>query len=177
MRRRPQILVPVTLCILTTMCLLFPRAAHASEAPSFRNDVMAVISKAGCNMGTCHGNANGKGGFRLSLRGEDPVGDYFVLTRGQFGRRIDAIDPAASLLLKKPTTQVAHQGGKRFDIDSLEYRILSQWIEAGAPRDDRQSPRLVSLDVTPTESVVIAPTTHVQVRTTATFSDDATRDV
>jgi len=24
---------------------------------------MAVLSKAGCNMGTCHGNANGKGGF------------------------------------------------------------------------------------------------------------------
>jgi len=38
----------------------------------FRRDVMAVVSKAGCNLGGCHGNASGKGGLKLSLRGQDP---------------------------------------------------------------------------------------------------------
>ena len=48
---------------------------------SFRNDVMPVLSKAVCNSGTCHGNKNGKGGFKLSLRGQDPDLDYVSLTR------------------------------------------------------------------------------------------------
>ena len=48
----------------------------AMAAPvSYQNEVMAVLAKAGCNMGTCHGNANGKGGFKISLRGESPAGD------------------------------------------------------------------------------------------------------
>jgi hypothetical protein len=50
---------------------------------------MAVLSRAGCNMGACHGNFNGKGGFRLSLRGEDADFDLDALTRGAAGRRVD----------------------------------------------------------------------------------------
>jgi hypothetical protein len=30
---------------------------------SYRNDVVPLLSKAGCNMGTCHGNAAGNGVF------------------------------------------------------------------------------------------------------------------
>src|SRR5688572_28125414 len=53
------------LLLALSLCLAAPLRA---EGPvSFRNDVMAVLSKAGCNLGTCHGNANGKGGFKLSL--------------------------------------------------------------------------------------------------------------
>ena len=63
--RRPCWAILVLACSTT-----FARAEPA--AVSFRNDVMAVISKAGCNAGTCHGNKNGKGGFKLSLRGQDP---------------------------------------------------------------------------------------------------------
>src|SRR5262249_39258566 len=48
---------------------------------SFRNDVMPIFSKAGCNAGTCHGNFNGKNGFRLSLRGENPAFDLDSLAR------------------------------------------------------------------------------------------------
>ena len=56
----------------------------AVNAPvSFDRDVMAVLSKAGCNLGACHGNLNGKGGFKLSLRGEDPAADYAVAARGR----------------------------------------------------------------------------------------------
>src|SRR5213083_2630271 len=66
---------------------------------SFRNDVMAVLSKAGCSAGTCHGNKNGKGGFKLSLRGQDPEADYLALTRDFFSRRVDSLDAPQSLIL------------------------------------------------------------------------------
>ena len=38
-------------------------------------DVMPVLSKLGCNAGTCHGAKDGKNGFKLSLRGYDPLYD------------------------------------------------------------------------------------------------------
>src|SRR5437773_12058622 len=104
------------------------RGAGSSESISFRNDVMAVLSKAGCNAGACHGNANGKAGFKLSLRGQDPDLDYYALTRDQFGRRTDSMDPSRSLILLKPTARVAHEGGKRFTQDSWEFETLRRWI-------------------------------------------------
>src|SRR4029453_13138019 len=111
-------------------------AVHAGADPvSFRNDVMAVLSKGGCNAGACHGNASGKGGFKLSLRGEEPEADYAALTRDVFGRRINPIDPEASLILLKATTEIAHEGGNRFGVDSLEYGILRRWIADGAHAD------------------------------------------
>jgi len=68
-----------------------------ADTLSFRNDVMAVLSKAGCNQGACHGNQNGKNGFKLSLRGEDPVFDFASLTRDMLGRRTDALRPVTAL--------------------------------------------------------------------------------
>src|ERR1041385_1031714 len=88
--------------------------ADLSENVSFRNDVMAVLSKAGCNAGACHGNKNGKGGFKLSLRGQDPDLDYLTLSRDIFARRTNPLDADQSLVLLKPTTQVPHEGGLRF---------------------------------------------------------------
>src|SRR2546427_10177136 len=76
---------------------------------SFRNDVMAVLSKAGGNAGTCHGNKNGKGGVKLSLRGQETDIDYLKLTRDCFARRINPLQPEENLMLLKPNTQVAHQ--------------------------------------------------------------------
>ena len=82
-------------------CLLMGLATvtSAAEPISFDRDVMAVLSKAGCNFGACHANTNGKGGFKLSLRGEDPPADYVALVRQIDGRRINLLDPAASLIL------------------------------------------------------------------------------
>ena len=86
--------------------------ADSTLAPvSFRNDVMAALSKSGCNGGTCHGNKNGKGGLKLSLRGQDPDLDYLALTRDSFARRVNQLEPEQSLVLLKPTTQLAHEGG------------------------------------------------------------------
>jgi len=144
---------------------------------SFRNDVMAVLSKAGCSAGTCHGNKNGKGGFKLSLRGQDPDVDYLTLTRDLFARRIDSLEPEQSLILLKPTTQVAHEGGLRFKKDSEEYEILSRWIAQGMPNDLGSAPKLERIVVTPQEKVLIEPATEVQLRVQARFTDGATRDI
>src|SRR2546427_3525124 len=111
---------------VTFLSLVCCAAWAQSELPtevSFRNDVMAVLSKAGCNAGACHGNKNGKGGFKLSLRGEDPARDWVALSREFFGRRANPSDPDASLILLKSTTQLPHEGGLRFGKDSLEYDI------------------------------------------------------
>src|SRR5438093_11772922 len=123
---------------VTFLSLVCCTAWAQSELPtevSFRNDVMAVLSKAGCNAGQCHGNANGKAGFKLSLRGQDPDWDYNALTRDMFGRRTDPEAADQSLILLKPTTQIAHEGGQRFNQDSEEYQILRAWIAAGMPSD------------------------------------------
>ena len=117
-------------------------AFAAAEEISFRNDVMAVLSKAGCNAGACHGNKSGKTGFKLSLRGQDPEQDYLALTRDTFARRTNPLDPDQSLILLKPTTAIAHEGGLRFTRDSQEYQILRNWIAAGTPPDSASVPRL-----------------------------------
>ena len=111
---------PVCASGLTLLLLLASVLAarrRRTALPSFTSDVMAVLSKAGCNAGTCHGNQNGKGGFKLSLRGQDPAADFLALTRDQFGRRANPLDPEQSLVLLKPAMQVAHEGGLRLKRD------------------------------------------------------------
>ena len=63
--------------------------ANADRPVSFHLDVMPVFARAGCNTGSCHGAARGKDGFRLSLFGFDPDGDYQRITREIGGRRIN----------------------------------------------------------------------------------------
>src|SRR5262249_31384115 len=99
-----------------------------AQSVSFRTDVMAVLSKAGCNQGTCHGNQNGKNGFKLSLRGEDPLWDLDALTRDGLGRRVEPGAPDGSLVLLKATGSIPHEGGRRLDKTSTEYTLLRQWI-------------------------------------------------
>src|SRR5207247_9407176 len=144
---------------------------------SFRNEVMAVLSKAGCNAGTCHGNKNGKGGFKLSLRGQDPDVDYVALTRDLFARRVNPPQPDQSLVLLKPTTQVAHEGGSRFKEGSQEHEILRRWIAQGMPNDLASAPKLQRIEVTPQEKVLVEPVEKVQLRVSASFSDGTTRDI
>ncbi|HKS36730.1 MAG TPA: DUF1549 and DUF1553 domain-containing protein, partial [Verrucomicrobiae bacterium] len=149
----------------------------AGTAVSFRNDVMAVLSKAGCSAGTCHGNKNGKGGFKLSLRGQDPDIDYIALTRDLFGRRVNLLDPEQSLMLLKPTAQVAHEGGSRFKEGSQEYEIFRRWIAQGMPSDLASAPHLQAIEITPKEKVLVEPLDKVQLQVRARFSDDTIRDI
>src|SRR6185436_3423460 len=122
---RRGIALAAVLCGNASLCSL-----HA-EVVSFRNDVMPVLAKAGCSSGVCHGNKYGKGGFKLSLRGDDPQADFDVLTRDLSGRRANHLDPGRSLLLLKPTMEVPHEGGRRFKPGSPEHDVLRRWIASG----------------------------------------------
>ena len=143
---------------------------------SFRNHVQPVLAKNGCSSGACHGAAAGQNGFKLSLRGYDDEGDFLTLTRGAFGRRIVPSDPARSLMLLKPTAAVPHKGGKRFSVDSVDYRVLSGWIASGAPGPKSDDPRIVRIQLLPSH-VILAPNSVQQLSVVAHFSDGHTEDV
>src|SRR5882672_4098749 len=123
---------------------------------SFRNHIQPVLAKNGCSAGACHGAAAGQNGFKLSLRGYDDEGDFLALTHGALGRRIVPSDPGRSLMLLKPTGEVPHKGGKRFDVDSVEYRILSEWIAAGTPGPKQEDARIERIEILP-EHAILAP--------------------
>ncbi|MDB6070301.1 MAG: hypothetical protein JWL81_1472 [Verrucomicrobiales bacterium] len=146
-------------------------------APSFTHEVMPLLSRAGCNMGACHGAGAGKGNLKLSLRGENPAADHGVLAGNLRGKRLNIDDPDASFILKKPAELTEHEGGKRFAPDSEEYRLLRDWIAAGAPMDPPDSPVLTSLTVQPPQAILTDPVREVQLAVTATFSDGTSRDV
>src|SRR5436190_897611 len=158
-------------------CVALLAATADAEPVSFRNDVIAVVSKAGCNLGTCHGNANGKAGFKLSLRGEDPEADFNALTRDLFARRTNPVNPDQSLILVKATTQIAHEGGLRFRKDSYEYKTLREWIAGGLTNDIRTAPRLEALTVSPNDIVVFEPTNEIRLKVQAQFASQNPRDV
>lgn len=159
-------------------CILLASNAALADGPiSFANDVMPVLAKAGCNSGACHGAASGKKGFKISLRGYDPVADYLTLTRSADGRRINLNDPTHSLLLLKPTGLSPHEGGKRFEPDSRYADILRRWIAEGATSDVATAPKLVALEVTPTFRSFSAPGEVLQLQAVARYSDGSSRDV
>ncbi|MCA9073080.1 MAG: hypothetical protein KDA84_29360, partial [Planctomycetaceae bacterium] len=166
---------------LFLLCLLLPVGVHAADAVpakvSFQRDVMAVLSKAGCNLGTCHGNKHGKGGFKLSLRGQSPEQDFLALTRDQSGRRVNPVNPEQSLILQKPSLNVAHEGGKRFVATYPEYEILKRWIEDGLPFDAADASKLIELKVAPREQILFDPVDRIQLHVDAVFADGTTRDV
>ncbi len=144
---------------------------------SFRLDVAPVLSKSGCNMGACHGNLNGKGGFRLSLRGEDPAFDLLAMTRDSLGRRIDLNHPESSLILLKPLGQVAHEGGPRIAAGSTDALAIQDWIKAGAVDDAATAPKLTRLNVFPAERYLASGSAGQQLLVTAEFADGSRRDV
>jgi hypothetical protein len=144
--------------------------------PSFRNHVIPLMTRIGCNSGACHGALAGKGGFKLSLRGYDPTTDHFVMTRQALGRRIDKTEPAKSLLLRKPTMAVSHGGGLKIEVGSADYQLLADWIAAGAPEPKPDDVRIQKIEVFPNASLVM-PKDGRQVVVRATYSDGHTEDV
>ncbi|EEF60703.1 DUF1549 domain-containing protein [Pedosphaera parvula] len=143
---------------------------------SFRNHVQPVLAKAGCSAGACHGAAAGQNGFKLSLRGYDNEGDYLTLTRRAIGRRIVPSDPGRSLILLKPTGTVPHKGGKRFEVDSIDYKILADWIASGTPGPKENEPRIERIEFLP-EHFIATPGATQQLNVLAHFSDGHTEDV
>lgn len=143
---------------------------------SFVNDVVPVLSRLGCSSGTCHGAAQGKGGFRLSLRGYAPEIDIVSITRQLGGRRISREAPEHSLFLRKPLAEVAHRGGKRLDADSREYRLLLDWIRQGTPGPTGKEAGLAKLEILPGDRQ-LKPGQKQRLLVRATFADGRAEDV
>ena len=143
---------------------------------NFVRDVMPVLSKVGCNAGTCHGAQQGKNGFKLSLRGYDPVFDHQALTDDVMGRRFNRAAPDNSLMLLKPSGGVAHVGGVLFKPGEPYYELLRAWIAQGVQLDP-SVPRVAAIDIFPKGPVVPLPGMKQQMRVLATYTDGSTRDV
>jgi len=144
---------------------------------SFVRDVAPILNKVGCTSGTCHGSAKGKNGFKLSLRGYDPEFDYEALLYDMSGRRFNRADPARSLMLAKPTQQVAHGGGMRIELGSHYYKTILNWISAGVPFGNLAADRVEKLEVLPSEVFMNGPNKTQQILALAHYPDGSVRDV
>jgi hypothetical protein len=151
------------------------RSAEALPV-NFANDIVPVLSKAGCNAGSCHGKQSGQNGFKLSVFGFDPAFDYNALVSEARGRRIFPVDAEQSLLLLKAANRVPHGGGQKFPAGSTEYNRILRWIQQGTPRGGPDDPRVVEIRITPTERV-LTEKSQQQVIVTAILSDGTVRDV
>jgi hypothetical protein len=163
-------------CIFALLSIAPPAALADDPRPvDFRTDVIAALSRAGCNQGACHGSPNGKNGFRLSLRGFDPDVDFHTLTRGELGRRVDKQRPENSLFLLKATGSVPHLGGVRFQSGEPAYDVLRRWVAEGCK--DAGPTLLEKLEVSPEKQRLAsdAPTKQLTVR--AHFKNGEVRDV
>ena len=144
----------------------------------FKYGVLAALSKQGCNSGGCHGTPSGKGGFALSLFAFDPDTDKNALVRDVFSRRINLLEPAASLLLRKPLAEVAHRGGQRLRPTDPAYAVLVDWIKQGCEFDRADAPACTGIVVTPRGSRVLKWPAHTQqLQVTARFADGSERDL
>lgn len=150
-----------------------------AEKPPVRfvRDIMPVISKVGCNAGTCHGSAKGKNGFKLSLRGYDPEFDYHALINDLSGRRFNRVVVEESLMLLKPTGEVPHEGRQVIKPNSPDYQLLREWISEGTKFEDPAVGRATKLEVLPAEINLSLPGMTQHTIVLAHYPDGTTRDV
>jgi hypothetical protein len=152
------------------------KALGEKAAPSFKQDVLPVLTRSGCNMGGCHGKLAGQNGFRLSLRGYAPEWDHEWLTREVNARRVDFAFPDESLMLSKPAGALPHEGGVRFKSGSRAYTTLRDWIAARAPAPVADEKDAASLEVLPGDRIM-APGETQQLLVRAKYADGRVRDV
>src|SRR3989440_2595340 len=143
----------------------------------FVRDIEPLISKVGCNAGTCHGSAKGKNGFKLSLRGYDPDFDYQALINDLSGRRFDRVAVEQSLMLLKPLAEVPHEGRQAIKPGSRQYQMLRQWIAEGVKPEKTEEGRAKTIELIPGEVSLELPGQEQQMLVLAHYQDGATRDV
>ena len=148
----------------------------ASYPVSFVRDVQPALSKTGCNAGTCHGAQSGKNGFKLSLRGYDPIYDHRALTDDVEGRRFNRAAPERSLMLMKPAGAVPHVGGVVLNPGEPYYELVRSWIAQGV-KLDLSAPRVASLELFPKNPTVPRIGAKQQFAAVATYTDGSKRDV
>lgn len=145
-------------------------------AINYVEQVRPILVKSGCAMGACHAAQHGQGGLKLSVFGFEPLVDHKAMTREARGRRINLLNPSDSLLLKKPTMQIAHAGGRRLEADSRDYHLLKAWITAGALPSQGPERRLSRLQIIPAQRNC-RPGSQQQLRVEAHYEDGEVRDV
>ncbi|MCU0720463.1 MAG: DUF1549 and DUF1553 domain-containing protein [Pirellula sp.] len=148
----------------------------SDSSMDFVRDVNPVLSRLGCNSGTCHGAQAGKSGFKLSLRGYDPLFDIRSLADDLAGRRLNPSSPLDSLIVTKPLGNVPHVGGKLFEAGDRASLVLQQWIREGA-KLNRESPRVQRLEIQPKDPTIQTVGDTQQVRVIATYANGIKRDV
>lgn len=169
---------------LTSIPLLFaallafaaPLRAAGPATVSFENDVLPILTRAGCMNGSCHAKSDGQNGFALSIFSFDPDADYREIVHDARGRRIFPAAPDYSLLLLKATNEVPHEGDKRFDKDSDFYKVIRQWIAEGAPRRLPDEAKPTGITVEPAAAKFKKGETKA-LKVTVSYSDGTTRDV
>ena len=166
----------VGIAVLSALLLMGLASTARAEGPSFANDVMPVLTRFGCNSGGCHGKLAGQNGFKLSLRGYAPEGDFESLARESQGRRVNPLAPAESLLLRKAVGALPHGGGKRFAVGSPAEKVLLDWIIAGTPGPKVGDPAVERLEIEPLAATLkLNESRPIQV--TAVYSNGQKRDV
>ena len=121
---------------------------------SFEQQIMPLLTKAGCNSGGCHGKAEGQNGFKLSVFGFDPLADYIALVSESRGRRVMPEAPEKSLLVTKATGQVPHGGGRKLQEGTIPYKALVRWIAEGAQFGTTGFETMDHLEMIPAEQVL-----------------------
>lgn len=155
-------------------------SSQPDQVLHFQKHVVPLLGKLGCNGRACHGSFQGRGGFQLSLFGYDFSADHLALLDEDSGR-VDLQDVQESLILSKPTDADMHEGGKRFDRDSWQYRVLEHWISKGATgpskEADQEPAKLVQLSVTPAEIQFESDQQSVSLNVVAHWQDGTIEDV
>jgi hypothetical protein len=146
------------------------------ETPDFRRHTLPLMGRLGCNGRACHGSFQGQGGFRLSLFGYDFQADHDAMLKGE-SPRVNLKDSAKSMVLTKPSLEEDHEGGKRMEKNSWQYRVLAKWIEKGAIGWDDKAPDFAGLEVTPAEIIFKKPGEAIQLRVIAKWKDGTREDV
>lgn len=168
--------MPRTFPWIIPALLICTDIVQGQTRPSFINDVMPQLAKAGCSMGTCHAKPEGQNNFKLSIFGYDPRGDYQEIVEDDRGRRVFPAAPEDSLLLRKATGVIPHEGGARFDQKSEAYRIILDWMKAGMPFTPETDAKLTSVEMQPRERLY-KKGESLALKVTAKYSDGTTRDV
>jgi len=143
---------------------------------NFKNQIVPIFTKLGCNSGGCHGKASGQNGFKLSLLGFYPEDDHEFLVKEGRGRRLFPSSPGESLLLAKATGKSPHGGGKRMEVGSYEYRMLYRWVEQAMPYGNEDDPYVVGIECIP-EQRLMDRGTDQQITVLARYSDGSSEDV
>lgn len=150
-----------------------------TETPDFRQHVVPLMGKLGCNGRACHGSFQGQGGFRLSLFGYDFKADHDALAKADAEKkpRIDLTNVHESLMLQKPLQIVPHEGGTRLKEGTWQHRVLVKWLEGGAKPVTSESAEFVRLEISPAEIIAKKKGETFQLKATAVWSTGVREDV